>query len=123
MKFALPLVAAAALAGGAVSAPAHRDPCHLQHACPSDRHTYPWRGLLCTSYADERLAADRRTVVYEGRVYWCHREAALRAPAAVLASARLTPGARNPRVWQWTIHRTICVPGWTARVRPPADYT
>ena len=34
---------------------AHRDPCHPNHTCPSDHHTYPWNDLWCTSYADERL--------------------------------------------------------------------
>jgi hypothetical protein len=35
----------------------------------------------------------------------------------------LTPGAYNPSVRQSTIRRTICVPGWTRTVRPPASYT
>ena len=30
-----------------------------------------------------------------------------------------TPGALNPAVTQATIHRTICVAGWTDTVRPP----
>jgi hypothetical protein len=33
------------------------------------------------------------------------------------------PGARNPDVTQATIHQTICVPGWSASVRPPTSYT
>jgi hypothetical protein len=64
--------AAAAAVSVARPAPAHRDPCHLAHTCPSDHHTYPWRGLWCTSYADERLPEDTRTVVVDGRTYWCH---------------------------------------------------
>lgn len=35
----------------------------------------------------------------------------------------LTPGAINPAVTQSTIGDTICVRGWTARIRPPASYT
>lgn len=35
----------------------------------------------------------------------------------------LTPGVVNPDVTQATIHSTICVTGWTARVRPPVSYT
>jgi hypothetical protein len=70
------LVAVCAVAGVAGvfagGARAHRDPCHLHHICPSDHHTYPWHGLYCTSYADERLPSDTKTVVYEGRTYWCH---------------------------------------------------
>ena len=26
--------------GGGVNLEVHRDPCHQQHSCPSDRHTY-----------------------------------------------------------------------------------
>lgn len=34
-----------------------------------------------------------------------------------------TPGATNPAVTQQTVRTTICVPGWTATVRPPVSYT
>jgi hypothetical protein len=34
-----------------------------------------------------------------------------------------TPGALNPSVTQSTIGSTICVPGWTATIRPPVSYT
>jgi hypothetical protein len=34
-----------------------------------------------------------------------------------------TPGASNPDVSQGTTDSTICVPGWTAMVRPPTSYT
>jgi hypothetical protein len=40
-----------------------------------------------------------------------------------LPSPTLTPGATNPEVMQETIRQTICVPGWTQTVRPPASYT
>jgi hypothetical protein len=52
---------------------AHSDPCHLSHTCPSDHHSYPWQGLWCTSYQDERLPTDTKKVVVGGRTYWCHR--------------------------------------------------
>jgi hypothetical protein len=68
----LALAVAVLAAGVTTSADAHRDPCHLHHICPSDHHTYPWHGLYCTSYADERLPSDTKTVVYGGRTYWCH---------------------------------------------------
>jgi hypothetical protein len=112
------------LLAAAAGASAHRDPCHLHHTCPSDHHTYAWRGLLCTSYPDERLASDTTTVTYLGRTYWCHASTAP-APAATVvhASWTLTPGVRNPIVTQATIHRTICVSGWTATIRPPSSYT
>ncbi len=41
----------------------------------------------------------------------------------VLPDPRCTPGATNPVVTQATIHRTICVSGWTTKVRPPSSYT
>lgn len=34
-----------------------------------------------------------------------------------------TPGATDPRVTQSDIFSTICVPGYTKTVRPPASYT
>lgn len=39
------------------------------------------------------------------------------------ADRRCTPGALNPNVSQANIHGTICVPGWTATIRPPVNYT
>jgi hypothetical protein len=39
------------------------------------------------------------------------------------ADVRCTPGALNPDVTQDTIHSTVCVPGWTDQVQPPASYT
>jgi hypothetical protein len=39
------------------------------------------------------------------------------------ADRHCTPGALNLNVSQANIHGTICVPGWTATIRPPASYT
>src|SRR4051794_1074914 len=70
---ALALLAALAAAAGSASAHrTHRAPCHGSHSCPSDHHTYPWNGLWCTSYPDERLPQDTKKVVWDGRTYWCH---------------------------------------------------
>lgn len=33
------------------------------------------------------------------------------------------PGAINPQVTQANISTTICAPGWTQTIRPPAEYT
>lgn len=33
------------------------------------------------------------------------------------------PGAYNHHVTQQTLNRTVCVPGWSAKVRPPESYT
>ena len=43
--------------------------------------------------------------------------------STIRASPTLTPGALNPDVTQTNIRSTICVSGWTATIRPPADYT
>lgn len=43
--------------------------------------------------------------------------------AAELPNPKFTPGAINPAVTQSTIRQTICVPGWTKTIRPPAAYT
>ena len=37
--------------------------------------------------------------------------------------AACTPGVADPRVHQDNIRQTICVPGYTRGVRPPASYT
>ena len=71
-RLSLALAVLALLAAAAGTASAHRHPCHPQHGCPSDHHTYAWNGLWCTSYADERLPEDTRTVHWDGRTYWCH---------------------------------------------------
>lgn len=39
------------------------------------------------------------------------------------ADRACTPGATNTAVTQATLDRTVCVPGYTARVRPPESYT
>lgn len=39
------------------------------------------------------------------------------------ADVRCTPGAINLDVTQATIGTTVCVPGWTVKIRPPAAYT
>jgi len=50
-------------------------------------------------------------------------EAASTPPAGFLPNAKRTPGATNGAVTQATIYRTICVRGYTTRIRPPESYT
>lgn len=45
------------------------------------------------------------------------------SPRPGLPDARITPGAVNPAVTGETLATTICMPGWTATVRPPSSYT
>ena len=42
---------------------------------------------------------------------------------AVAPNPALTPGSVNPNVTQSNIRSTICVPGFTATIRPPSSYT
>lgn len=48
-----------------------------------------------------------------------------RAPSAraIFPNRKRTPGVTNPAVTQSTIKKTICVSGWTAKVRPPVSFT
>jgi hypothetical protein len=48
---------------------------------------------------------------------------AAQAFAADLPVPSLTPGAIDPSVTQQNIQSTICVKGYTRKVRPPASYT
>src|SRR5690242_4348541 len=60
-------------------ATAHTDPCHTNHTCPSDHHTYVWidpntgLGWDCarpgaTEYDPSK---DTTTIVWEGLTYYC----------------------------------------------------
>jgi hypothetical protein len=62
--------------------------------------------LLALAFAAPAAAAPASTVLRTG-----------------LPNHTLTPGVFNLAVTQTTIHRTICVSGWTATVRPPTSYT
>ena len=39
------------------------------------------------------------------------------------ADPKLTPGALNAAVTPTTLAQTVCIPGWTATIRPPTEYT
>jgi hypothetical protein len=81
------------LVAGASAGGAHRDPCHSAHTCPSDHHTYDWHGLSCTSYEDERTAADTKVVVVGGRTYWCHTETGGAQPTAPTSPTPAVPSS------------------------------
>jgi hypothetical protein len=44
-------------------------------------------------------------------------------PSYLYPDPETTPGVTNLELTQANIHQTICVPGWTATIRPPAFYT
>src|SRR5436190_22549888 len=60
-------------------AAAHSNPCHSQHTCPSDHHTYVWTdpttGLQwdCVEPGAREYNAilDVTTLVWDGRTYYC----------------------------------------------------
>jgi len=43
--------------------------------------------------------------------------------ASDLPNPKFTPGAINPYITQQNIHQTVCVKGYTKKVRPPSYYT
>jgi hypothetical protein len=73
---ALGFVAANFVVSGAS---AHSNPCHSQHTCPSDHHTYVWidpsTGLAwdCAEPGAPEYdpSLDTTTIVYEGLTYYC----------------------------------------------------
>ena len=63
----------------ASGASAHTDPCHPQHTCPSDHHTYVWTDPSTGLYWDcvepgareYNPLLDTTTIVWAGRTYYC----------------------------------------------------
>jgi len=45
------------------------------------------------------------------------------SPSTATSAASNLVGTLNPAVTQATIRATICVAGWTARIRPPSSWT
>jgi len=80
------LVLALLAAGLAVSANAHRSPCHLSHSCPSDHHSYVWfdsagQGWDCAKVgASEVGPADTQRIYYDGLAYQCRRAGGTQTP-------------------------------------------
>jgi hypothetical protein len=128
-------------------ASAHQSGCHSQHTCPSDHHTYVWidpsTGLAwdCAEPGAPEYdpALDTTTIVYQGLTWYCRSASGTTTTttttttsttstttttsALILPDPTLTPGVYNAKVRQATIHKTICVKGWTKKIRPPASYT
>lgn len=128
---------------------AHSNPCHTQHTCPSDHHTYLWTdpstgfGWDCAEpgAAEYDPARDTTTIVWDGLTYYCRSAATTppttateptvtlptstttTPPALALPIKSLTPGVYNAAVRQKTIDKTICVKNWTKKIRPPVSYT
>jgi len=60
---------------------------------------------------------DPKVVTYSRTVTTCHAQSGPRPDPSC------TPGAIDPAVTQADIHSTICVSGYTAKVRPPTSLT
>jgi hypothetical protein len=105
----------------APTASPHSSPCHPQHRCPSDHHSYAYNGLDCTSKPRERLANDTIVVHAEGVTFHCHRAGGSgggrRAPRTPPpprgrnADCNYSGGGRLPD--------PRCTPGATFAVGPP----
>ncbi len=88
---ALGFVAASLVVSGAS---AHSSPCHTDHSCPSDHHTYVWTdpttGLLwdCVEPGAPEFnpVLDTTVIVYDSRSYYCR-------PGAVTTSTTTTTGS------------------------------
>ncbi len=80
------LVLALLAAGGALSRPTHRAPCHSGHSCPSDHHSYVWfdaagQGWDCAKVgAPEVTSADTQRLYVGGLAYQCRRAGGTQTP-------------------------------------------
>lgn len=95
------------------------------NASPSHRHRVPARG---TASRHQRWgavglaysSASDQVVQRQPAADTCH---AVGSGSYARPDPSCTPGALNPAVTQASIHRTICVSGWTETVRPPESVT
>ena len=120
--------------------PAHSDPCHTRHLCPSDHHSYAWTAAggkvwdCAKAGAREVTAADTTAITFDGLPYRCHLAGA--APAAPVTTAPATtptpapapgvchargslpdPGCTPGAAFTGITRAQVCVPGYSSRVR------
>lgn len=109
---------AANVAGGA---PGHSNPCHSQHTCPSDHHTYVWTdtstGLLwdcaepgASEYDPSR---DTTTIVYLGLTYYCRSGTATTTStlATTIATTAIESTSTSTTTTVTTPSTTVTTPG------------
>ena len=140
LVFATAALTAGIAARDAGAGPAHSDPCHTRHLCPSDHHSYAWTAAggqvwdCAKAGAAEVSAADTTAITFDGLPYRCQPAAAAAAPASPAEPATTpaspakggacrargslpdrgcTPGATFPDAKR----AQICVPGYSSRVR------
>lgn len=124
--------------------PAHSDPCHMRHLCPSDHHSYAWTAAggkvwdCAKAGARELTGADTTAITFAGLPYRCHPAGAAAAPprpgepapapattpaptaAGGTCRARGSlpdPGCTPGAVFGSATRAQICVPGYSSSVR------
>ena len=101
--FILFLIAVAALGGTlaanvAGGASEHSDPCHSQHTCPSDHHTYVWTDTStelawdCAEPGAPEYDPTRDTtmIVYEALTYYCRAAQSTTSSTSTVITADVT---------------------------------
>ena len=120
------LVLALLAARVAVSADAHRSPCHLAHSCPSDHHSYVWfdtagHGWDCAKVgAPEVTAADTQRIYYGGLAYQC-RQAGGADVAACGVEAWAVKTLSDPAAAGVDLRPRATSVGALIALRPPGD--
>ncbi|MCP2339441.1 hypothetical protein [Actinomadura rupiterrae] len=89
------------------------------HAVRVSAAAFGAAALLAGSWAGTAQAAPAQPWVSGAKI--CH--ASSLNPATSRPDPKCQPGATNPAVTQATIHKTICVPGYSKKIRPPVSYT
>jgi hypothetical protein len=113
---ALGVTLAANVAGGS---PGHSNPCHSQHTCPSDHHTYLWTdtstGLVwdcaepgASEYDPSR---DTTTIAYLGLTYYCRsRTGATTSTLATTTETTVTQSTSTSATITFTSTTTTTTP-------------
>jgi hypothetical protein len=110
------------------TASAHSNPCHSQHTCPSDHHTYVWTdpttGLQwdCVEPGapEYNPILDVTTLVWDGRTYYC-RAAGGATTSTSTTTATTTPPTTQPEpTASTTTTTTVTTTTTTATTTAPA---
>ena len=98
---ALGYALAVLLAGGAA---AHSNPCHSQHSCPSDHHTYVWTDPSTRLQWDcaepgapeYNPILDTTVIVYAGLTYYCRPAGATTSTSTTTLTSTVTTATTLP---------------------------
>jgi hypothetical protein len=110
-------------------ASAHSNPCHSQHTCPSDHHTYVWTdpttGLQwdCVEPGapEYNPILDVTTIVWDGRTYYCRTAGTTTTTTTttVITATTLPTTATEPPSTQTTTTTNTTTPGSTVVLPNP----